>query len=57
MHMLSKINPFMLFDLCFILPSYVFLLKGNSGEKIVTHFLLESHRPSKMMNICKKKVG
>ena len=30
-------------------------LKGNCSSKIVSHVLLESDRPSKMMNIFKKK--
>ena len=29
-------------------------LKGSSLPRIVSHFLLESDRPSEMMNICKK---
>ena len=44
-------------SLCKELQKTVERLKGNSGEKIVTHFLLESHRPSKMMNICKKSLN
>ena len=38
---------------CSVWANYA--LKGKYTEKIVSHFLLQSDRPSKMMNICKKK--
>ena len=40
---------------CSVWANYA--LKGKYTEKIVSHFLLQSDRPSKMMKICKKKVG
>ena len=36
-----------------ILQVEVLLLKGTRHDEKVFHFLLESDRPSKMMNICK----